>query len=173
MRRSRRERQQRAAAIRRHALHEAAHCAMAVYLGVPIYYAVVWGGGGKTVLAPATTIASERAALAVSGLVGECLAPDGPMSPRSWVQQPDHAELARLSPAETAGAFQSAMSVLLADPDASAAVLAIAGRLERRHLLLGWQIRATCRDPSRYPPRPPKRRGKQPPPGYVRRSLGG
>jgi hypothetical protein len=151
------------------ACHEAGHALVAVRLGVPVLWLSLWANGRTWhgSVASATT----GAAIAWGGVVAESLLPHGPQSPATWQLQPDNAYLRSLRPTTSAAGFELAMRLILADPDAQTAVLALADRLARRRLLFGWQVRRILADPWRYPPRPPKRRGKQPPPGYIRRSM--
>ena len=171
-RRSRRQRQQQGATIRRHALHEAGHAVAAELLGLPVTIVRVRAKGGSTWhRKPPDT---HTAALAiVAGVVAEALDPTGPQSPVSWQTQPDRAELARLPAAVVGEAFMGAMRLLLTDPDTQTAVLALAGVLERRRVVSGWGARRIIENPHRYRPRPPRRRNGPPDAGYIRRSIGG
>jgi hypothetical protein len=168
-RRSRREVQQRAASRRLRALHEAGHAYAAGKLGVRVRHISLWRNG-KTVTAP---IGDEVTAAVVvwAGVVAEALDRDGPQRPESWTLQPDAVHLRRLRPTVSAVGYERAVAALLGDPDAAAAVQALADVLLRRRLLFGFEVRRIIRNPSRYPPRPPRRRGKRPPPDYVRRSM--
>jgi hypothetical protein len=153
-------------------LHEAAHAYMTEHLGGRVTLVRVgrWGGRTRSRDLPGGGVAV--AACLWAGVCGEALDPAGPQSPSSWSVQPDRVELARLRPADSGAGYERAVATICGSPEATTAVLALADVLARRRLLLGWQVRAIIANPSRYPPRPRRRRGGPPSSDYIRRSIG-
>jgi hypothetical protein len=141
---------------RAYAHHEAGHAVVAELLGGHVRMMTLGSRVARTWYQHPTDAVAD-AAVMWAGIIGETLV-DGPLTPASWVRQPDYAYLHELPPHISNRGYEMAEALLLGDPDHAAQVAAVADALLRRRSLGGarrlggWAVRSLMKNPPQLEP---------------------